>query len=368
MNNLSTLLDAFQKLDSFQRLQHCVQENFPTGSLSLPRAVRTPALATIAREAPGPLLYVLNRNDQLLTFKEEIQVWFPQLQILTFPEPNPVFYEQAMWGPRTRQERISTLSFLSSSRQPGYAQEKHRSHPTVILTTTKALMTRSLALRHFIANSRWIKTGATLRMDRLLQLLVQTGYQPARLVTEPGEFSHRGGILDVWPPAEATPVRIDYFGDEIDTLRLFDPATQRSMDQISTYRLSPAREGLPRYYKEDWDQILPQADNLSELRTNLYEFFLPWMNPTPSGIISYLPDDALVLFDDRVGFSDAIHDLETEAVRTRQEKEAQGELPADFPLPYLTITDLEDMLGRVQSIDFGMPGSNPDETIRLDSH
>lgn len=367
MNDLSALLDVFQQLEPYQRLIQSIQDGHPPGSLNLPRAARTPALATLARDIEGPLVFVLNRNDQLLAFREELQTWSPELRIFTFSEPNPSFYEQAVWGPHTRQERIATLSYISSDRQPGGERTTTEPTPSVILTTAKAIITRTLALRHFIANSRWIKAGATMRMDRLLQLLVQTGYHAARLVTEPGEFSHRGGILDIWPPAENTPVRVDFFGDEIDTLRLFDPATQRSRNSISSYRLTPAREGLLRYYKEEWDSMLPAADNRSEIRASLFEFFLPMMNPVPGGLPGFLGQDALVVFDDQAGFNDTLHDLESEAVEMRQEKIRLGELSADYPIPYLTLSDLEESLSQLHRIDFGSLASHGDETILLDA-
>ena len=68
------------------------------------------------------------------------------------------------------------------------------------------------------------------------------GYQRVNTVLEPGQFSKRGGILDVWPPAEKLPIRLDFFGDEIETIRQFDPASQRTVEKLNSVLITPARE------------------------------------------------------------------------------------------------------------------------------
>ena len=76
---------------------------------------------------------------------------------------------------------------------------------------------------------------------------MQIGYSPTTIVVEPGTFSRRGGILDIFPAASNWPVRIEFFGDEIESLRTFSPSTQRSLDAIEQVTITPAREALPRF-------------------------------------------------------------------------------------------------------------------------
>ena len=75
---------------------------------------------------------------------------------------------------------------------------------------------------------------------------------PASIVVEPGQFARRGGILDIFPASAEQPVRLELFGDEIETLRRFDPATQRSGERIQSVTIGPAREALPRYWDPAW--------------------------------------------------------------------------------------------------------------------
>ena len=75
----------------------------------------------------------------------------------------------------------------------------------------------------------------------------RTGYAPVEVVEEPGAFARRGGIVDIWPPNLTTPVRIDLFGDEVDSLRLFDPTSQRTIRTVDAVEIGPGSEALSKY-------------------------------------------------------------------------------------------------------------------------
>src|SRR5204862_6743954 len=97
----------------------------------------------------------------------------------------------------------------------------------------------------FCDNHRLVKRGQVLPPAELAAQWLGLGYEPSPLVDQPGLFSRRGGILDVYPPG-GQPVRIELWGDEVDTIRLFDPATQRSTEQLEVASIGPAHQVLPR--------------------------------------------------------------------------------------------------------------------------
>src|SRR5512137_2212080 len=163
-----------------------------------------------------------------MVLAEELPAWSSASSFYPFPDPNPLFYERAPWGPRTLRQRVVALAALTQHIQPGATPATPRAR--VFVAPARSLMTRTLAPRDFLANSRTLRVQGELRPDRLLDLMVGTVYTPTSLVTEPGQLSRRGGILAAWPPAEELPVRIELLGDEIDSLRWFEPATQRSTD------------------------------------------------------------------------------------------------------------------------------------------
>ena len=109
----------------------------------------------------------------------------------------------------------------------------------------RAAMDLVLDPQAFRDNHRIIKRGQVLPPAELAAQWLGLGYEPSALVDSPGLFSRRGGILDVFPPG-GQPLRIELWGDEVDTIRLFDPATQRSTEQLESATIGPAHEVLPR--------------------------------------------------------------------------------------------------------------------------
>jgi len=365
--DLSPLLDCIRSLPDYVRLcQSLTSDRSFSLALHMPRATRPALAAALTRDLQRPVLLLLPRADQLLTLAEEIPAWDPELRILTFPDPNPLFYERAPWSPNTLRHRVTTLAKLTADRQPAGPNSSSPTRPILILASIRATMTRTISPRTFFANSRWLESGGAYQFNQLVNLLVNNGYTHTSLVTEPGQFSRRGGILDLWPPAELQPVRFEFIGDKLESLRLFDPTSQRSTGNIQVVRLTPAREGLPHLYQESWDDLLPPDDPLHRpVRDSLFEFFLPWMNPVSTGLLDFLPPDAIVLLDDQVAIEDAMSEIEEQAVALREDQIQADLLPEDFPLPYLTLVELNDALSERQSIDLGSISKIHHDEIRL---
>jgi transcription-repair coupling factor (superfamily II helicase) len=352
--NISSLLSLIRSLPAYQQMQKKLSAGSKLSSpLGLPRSVRVPIAVCLAEDLKVPLIYIVPRTDRVLTYSEEIPYWSSSVEIFSFPEPNPLFYEKAPWGPRTLRNRIKSISALTADIQEGVEALPAATDARLMLVPVRALMTRTLPPDVFQANSSWLKEGSSIRLDPFLSHLVDIGYAHASLVTEPGQFSRRGGILDLWPPSEASPIRAELFGNEIDSLRSFDPASQRSIHMLHAVRVTPAREGLPKLYQETWDALQPPMESLGERRP-LLEFFLPWMSPTPSGLLDFVPDESLILIDDRVAIENTISEIEEQALTLRQDQIESGELVKDFPLPYLTLPEINEGFDRFQVVDLGI--------------
>ncbi len=351
--NLEHVLSLIRQLPSYQDLLGRLRSSgSPPRVLRLPRAARPAVAACLALDLQRPVVLLVPRADRMLTLTEELPAWSPRLALIPFPDPRPLFYEFAGWGPRTLTQRLAALTALAAPDLPGAPPTPSR--PTLLLAAARATMTRTLARRDFLAACRWLKPGASVRLDRLMQLLIDVGYQPQSLVTEPGQFSHRGGILDLWPPAEPSPARLEFFGDDIDSLRRFDPSSQRSTEAIPHLLVTPAREGLPRLYREPWDELLPPSDSPAQQQpAGLLECFLPLMNPSSSGLADFLPRQALVLFEDLTAFSSAVEELEEQAVQLRREQVEAQSLRPDFPVPYVSWPELREALLEFQWLDLG---------------
>jgi transcription-repair coupling factor (superfamily II helicase) len=345
---MQPLLESLRQVSSYQRLLADLKAGKQLPGLSLPRAARLPLLATLHTDLERPILMITDRSDHALQLHDELSFWLPDASRYIFSEPNPLYYEDAAWGTATRRERLQTLTRLAAYHLPFFEQT---GPPPIVITSARALMTRTLPRRDFLKASTQIKVGQTFSLNNLLEQWVQIGYQPFDTVLEPGQFSHRGGLLDIWPQSEPTPVRLDFFGDEIDTIRRFDPATQRTVDKLATVLITPAREYLLPGKSEKVDAL--GGSDLLDLSGRLSEFHIPLLHPFSANILDYLPEDSLVMVDDLSILESTVSEFEEQAVKLRAESIVEGTLPEKFPIPYITWPDLSDALSSCSCLELG---------------
>jgi len=329
---MQVILDSIRSLPEFQQLLRQIQAGKQIPGLRLPRSARLSLLAALHEELNRPLLLVTDRADHALSLFDELGFWV-RAPRYHFAEPNPLFYEQAAWGVATRRERLQTLIALAEHHLP-FAQ-KPQTAP-ILVASVRSLMTRTLPRRDFLKACRKLSINQTIQPDVLTHQWAEIGYQRVNTVLEPGQFSKRGGILDLWTPAESLPIRMEFFGDEIETLRRFDPASQRTIEKLDSVLVTPAREFIARQ---------PGTD---ETNAEYSEFHIPLLHPQPASLLDYLPQKAVALIDDLSVVESMAAEVEEQAVKFRRESIAEGTLPADFPLPYIPWSELHDELhGRV---------------------
>ncbi len=316
---LNGLLHALSELPELREIANALRqgkavegavEHLPPEppNLALPRAARLPAAVALWKQTGVPVLYVASRADKMLARWRELEHWHqprPNAPALLLPEPPTLLTEQAPWDERTRAERLLALSSLAAHFIPG----AERTAP-LILTTPHALMTRTMPRRAFVKSSLRVRAGTTISPHALARKLAQLGYEPVSVVTARGEFATRGGIVDLWPPAANAPIRLDFFGDEVDSLRSFDPSTQRTTHAVETALITPAREFL---LPPEWAEPIPGEAAIARL------------HPDAASPLTYLPPRAIVLIDDWEAFRDAVAALE---------EQAASQIAPDSPRPY----------------------------------
>ena len=335
---MKSLLQQIRSLPAYQCLLADVQSGKQLSGLALPRAARLPMLAVLREDLDQPVVLITDRADHALLLHDELAFWAPAIPRYIFSEPNPLFYENAIWGSATRRERLQTLTALSAYHLPFVEKP---STPPVIVTTIRALMTRTLPRRDFLKACKLLKAGLNIPPGSLLEDWVSTGYQPADTVLEPGQFSHRGGLLDIWPQSEPHPVRLEFFGDEIDTLRRFDPASQRTIEKLESVLITPARE------------YLLLNNELSVDDSPFSEFHIPLLHQFQASLLDYLPTKALVLVDDLSILESTGFEIEEQAIKLRNESIAEGTLAENFPIPYISWSELADSLQSQSTLELG---------------
>ncbi|MDD2862457.1 MAG: CarD family transcriptional regulator, partial [Acidiphilium sp.] len=209
--------------------------------------------ALIARRAAeaGVMLHIARDDARLARIADALGFFAPDAEIIRFPAWDCLPYDRVSPNPAIMAERVSALARLLD---PATSQR-------IVLTTINAAVQRTPPRSQFKGASFAIAPGASVAPDELARFLEQHGYHRVGTVMEPGDFAIRGGIFDVWPSGESAPTRMDLFGDVVETLRRFDPGTQRSGEPVASLVFRPASE-LPL-----------DADSVSRFRTGFREAF-----------------------------------------------------------------------------------------------
>ena len=343
------MLDLFSNQPAFEELVEEISTGKPPGHLGLARASRIPVLGALQSALKRPVLLVTDKTDRALLLEDEYNFWSSGPEFSFFPEPDPLFYEKVPWSRKTRHERLRLLADLSTRLVPGEAGEVS---PPLILAPVRGLITRTLPRRSFLKASRTIQAGSSHNLQSLAAEWVRGGYRSVPVVTLPGEFARRGGILDVWPPGDRFPARLEFFGDEIEMLRRFDPQNQRTIEKIDQVRITPAREFL-----------MPES-SLEELEEgDVSEYHLPILHQEVATLLNYLPADTVVFFDDQEAIKEAVLEIESQSESLRQGYQGDQRVGADFPLPYLPWNQLTKALEAFQFLSLGPAGESSRQGI-----
>jgi len=186
-----------------------------------------------AGSEPAPVLYVARDDRRLEALEQGLKVFAPGVTVIALPAWDCVPYDRVSPNPEIVARRVSALARLAVGRKPG---------PLVVLTTVNAVFQRVPPRAFMKASIKNLAPGQRLDMHDLIYRLEHAGYRRTSTVMEHGEYAVRGGILDLFPPGRINPVRLDFFGDTLESLKPFDAATQRTQAAIQRLSLLPISE------------------------------------------------------------------------------------------------------------------------------
>ncbi len=191
------------------------------------------------------MVVVARNEDEAHRLADDLAAWLPTGSVRVLPERAAMPLERALPEHDESAERLRVLAWLAS--EPRSA---------VLVAPLAALVQRTLTVAQLDALRLEVRAGQRINQNTLLGSLVAAGYDIAVEVSGVGEFASRGGIVDVWPPGAGEPVRLDLFGDEVESIRGFDPVTQASRRRLEEVTLLPAGEFLPA---EGWSALPERA-------------------------------------------------------------------------------------------------------------
>ena len=350
---MQALIGLLAESPEFGRLTRSLGQRSIPARLQVISEVAPAVLALVARELSRPLMVITPRPEEAQAMCEQAAIWGLGSARL-FPESEALPFERLSADDHTTHARISALSAL---------MEPAGKSPPAVFASITAVSQKTTPLQCFKEATDNLARGGRADMEEVLKRWRRMGYIHRPVVDVPGTMGRRGGIIDVFPIGTEHPARMELWGDEIDSIRTFDPATQRSVDLVDSIRVSPAAETLPGFA----DQEIATAAIDAMDRSNLtqaelersereIEHILNGLDLEDVGyysgvfntgcVLDYLPAGTIVVLMRPDELAQAAFDTDERADALRGVKEGRGELPGNFPSSHFTWAELE---GRLES-------------------
>nr|WP_242344240.1 transcription-repair coupling factor [Anaeromyxobacter sp. SG22] len=317
--------------------------------------------------APGPgrarsVLAVAPDEEDAEALARDLAFFLGPEGVVRVPSDAVLPYDDLSPDRGVEMERLSALARLhlaggrdeaAPPRPPLAPGQPHPAAPALadafapvkaVVVSARALARRMVPRRVFEAGADLLGKGVAIEREALAAKLVLLGFTRTPLVEDPGTFAIRGGIVDLWSPADPAPVRLEFFGDEIESCRAFDPQTQRSEGDVAEVLLCPAREAL---FSEEGKEAAKAAVRDAAERVNRptsrvrevldaidagtpffgMEALLPGFHPGGLGtLLDYLPAGTAAYVDDAAGVDEALQDLDAELAREHEAALGREEL------------------------------------------
>ncbi|MGB8271550.1 MAG: transcription-repair coupling factor, partial [Priestia megaterium] len=327
-------------------LEEGLKEQLVTGISGSARSV---LMALLNEDKKYPLLVVTHNLYQAQKVYEDLLHLLPEKDVFLYPVNDLVATEVGIASPELKAQRIEVLNYWSQ-------------HTGGVVVTPLAGIRKLLPPK-----ARWEQTqlpfqmGIDIDVDHYLKRLVELGYERASMVSAPGEFSVRGGIIDIYPLTEELPVRIELFDTEIDSIRTFTIEDQRSQEQLKEISIGPATEIIVNQNEvaqgiEELEaqlaSTLQQVKNAAlkatltenikgeieqlrqgQLLENMFKY-LSFFYESPASLLDYLPEGGLVIFDETTRIQETSDQLETEEAEWITELLGQGQIVRDVQLSH----------------------------------
>ena len=285
-------------------------------------------VAALAASAGRPVLFVTATEERARLMTRTMATLLGDrpdtetAQALLFPDRDAMPLERLLSSADTIRERMTALLALMQmrTRRAALPEGEDGNLPTLVISTAiRALTQPIIPPEEFARATTALQENSEINLAEFLGHLSALGYENVAEVEEPGQVSHRGGIIDIFPPTRPRPVRVELFGDAIESMRTFDPETQRSLNPVALLLIPPAHEALPSRGPEADAQIHQittgalhpdAAERWARDRESLRQrasfddiaLYLPYLHRTAS-VLDFLPSDALIILDgpDQIG-------------------------------------------------------------------
>ncbi len=348
--NLSGLLPLIEDIPSYRELVREIQAVSGERKAVVVDSARPYLIAALFQRLGLPMLVITARSERARQLYEEAPLWLgSDAPVRLFPEPDALPYERLSSDMHTVQQRLRVLSDLSEGNDK-----------TLVVAPVYAVAQKTVPVAGFSSSCHLLKEGSKIDLERMLAKWMDLGYEMESIVELPGTLSRRGGIVDIYPSNSDLPARIELSGDEVESIRLFDPATQRSLALVPQIAVVPAREMAASF--TELTDIVRQLDHSTlkgEAREKAeeemeylargrwfdgLEFYTSLAND--GAFFDYFPERTLVVLEQPDLIEATLTELDIQAIELSEKLRKRGELPIDFPRPYYTWSEFSTGLNR----------------------
>jgi transcription-repair coupling factor (superfamily II helicase) len=232
--DLTQLLKLTNEMSAYHQLVKGLSQSENSRSVMVLDATKPYLTAALYHSLRRPVFIITAQPEDAQNLHEQLSTWLSSAKPRLFPQPDALPYQRIASDAPTELERLQVLSALASlNGDPG----------TPLVITSVLALTQKIVPRHdFITTYHSLKMGQEIEPLSLLKRWQTMGYRLENLVEIPGTISHRGGIVDIYPPSSELPARVEFYGNTVDAIRLFDPLTQRSQRAVTEIAITPATE------------------------------------------------------------------------------------------------------------------------------
>lgn len=259
------------------------------------------AIVNAVKQSEFPILIIASDIKAMENLAEEIRFFTnedAEIPIYTFPDWEVLPYDIFSPYQDITSERIQTLSNIITLNKG------------LVITTISTAMSKLMPVSYLAARSMSFNKGDMIDLDEFKTGLINFGYKSVSQVVEHGEFAVRGAIIDLYPMGSHVPLRIDLFDDTIDSVRKFDPETQKSIENVDEIAILPANEldfsesGIKRF-RHNWREYFASSPLNSEIYTDVsnqlvpqgIEFYLPFFFESTNTLFDYFNHTPIVIVD-----------------------------------------------------------------------
>ena len=310
-------LSSMLRWNEFVKLKESIRGGKkPASVFGLSESQKLHMLSSLIYPLEGQCLYITYNEEQARRAYEDLSFFYPE-QVLLFPKREIFFYKVEAHSTEVLMQRLRVLEKLACG------------EPVIIVASIEAVLFLQTSLNIFKKYLLELRVGDETSILELTQGLIQMGYEKVEVVEGPGQFGLRGGIFDIFPLASDRPYRVEFFDEEVDSIRFFDPISQRSIEKTEVLSISPARElvlqeeeledGIVRIKKSldtslkrlkaEGEEVRSRLQGkinalVEKLEEGIYdeslENYFPFFYSDGNTVIRYLNKSALIVLDEPI--------------------------------------------------------------------